>query len=347
MFIPLTKNTETARRMASELLIATTKTSINSDSSSTTSKMQYPIHTNPLILQFTTVLHNDMGIIEVPSFYHRQWAPEYPEFVNFRYDGTIYQIRLRQHRAKVYFAEGLKEFRKDLSIFEYRLPNCVMTHVNACGQHMTILRRFGPPLQWNVVVIDGGVGRKYVVQPWAPLFPDFKPSRAKRKVSSDIVSIVAETVRLPPLAQETKFVKLCPGNVNGLRALLKLEGFPAVQLSQREDFDVLCLQDTKLQGEYWSLYASGYIFQQSPIKLLSVRYGLGISDHDSEGRLVSTEFDTFYLICGYVPNSGDGLKRLYLGDAVELARVLNHLRGVCNSQYLECYEKYSKVACIM
>ena len=57
-------------------------------------------------------------MIEVPSFYHRQWAPEYPEFVNFRYDGTIYQIRLRQHRAKVYFAEGLKEFRKDLSIFE-------------------------------------------------------------------------------------------------------------------------------------------------------------------------------------------------------------------------------------
>ncbi|KAG5122270.1 hypothetical protein JHK84_040610 [Glycine max] len=46
---------------------------------------------------------------------------QYPEFVNFRYDGTIYQIRLRQHRAKVYFAEGLKEFRKDLSIYEFSL----------------------------------------------------------------------------------------------------------------------------------------------------------------------------------------------------------------------------------
>ena len=54
----------------------------------------------------------------MPTFYHQQWTPEYPEFVNFRYDGTIYQIRLRQHRAKVYFAEGLKEFRKDLSIYE-------------------------------------------------------------------------------------------------------------------------------------------------------------------------------------------------------------------------------------
>lgn len=48
------------------------------------------------------------------------------------------------------------------------------------------------------------------------------------------------------------------------------------------------------------------------IKPLSVRYGLGISDHDTEGRLVTAEFDTFYLICGYIPNSGDGLKRLVL-----------------------------------
>ncbi|KAL5127984.1 hypothetical protein HKD37_14G040319 [Glycine soja] len=53
-----------------------------------------------------------------------------------------------------------------------RLPNCAMTHVNACDQHMTILRIFGPPLQWNVVVIDGGVGHKYVVQPWYQFLAD-------------------------------------------------------------------------------------------------------------------------------------------------------------------------------
>lgn len=46
------------------------------------------------------------------------------------------------------------------------------------------------------------------------------------------------------------------------------------------------------------------------IKPLSVKYGLGILDHDSEGRLVTVEFDTFYLLSGYVPNSGDGLRRL-------------------------------------
>ena len=53
-----------------------------------------------------------------------------------------------------------------------RLPNCAITHVNASGQHMTILRRFGPPLQWNVVVVDLGVGRKYVVQPWYQFLAD-------------------------------------------------------------------------------------------------------------------------------------------------------------------------------
>lgn len=46
------------------------------------------------------------------------------------------------------------------------------------------------------------------------------------------------------------------------------------------------------------------------MKPISVKYGLGIPDHDGEGRLVTVEFDSFYLISGYVPNSGDGLRRL-------------------------------------
>ncbi|KAG2403360.1 DNA-(apurinic or apyrimidinic site) lyase [Vigna angularis] len=191
---------------------------------------------------------------------------------------------------------------------------------------------------------------------------DFKPSRANRKVSSDVVSIVTEsgeistatietepwtvlahkkpqkgwiaynpkTMRSPPLDKDSKFVKILSWNVNGLRALLKSEGFSALQLAQREDFDILCLQETKLQekdieeikqrlidgydNSFWTCSISklGYSGTAiiSRIKPLSVRYGLGISDHDSEGRLVTAEFETFYLICGYIPNSGDGLKRL-------------------------------------
>lgn len=43
-----------------------------------------------------------------------------------------------------------------------------------------------------------------------------------------------------------------------------------------------------------------------------MRYGLGIANHDAEGRVVTAEFDSFYLLCVYVPNSGDGLRRLVI-----------------------------------
>ncbi|XP_042002696.1 DNA-(apurinic or apyrimidinic site) endonuclease, chloroplastic-like isoform X2 [Salvia splendens] len=139
-----------------------------------------------------------------------------------------------------------------------------------------------------------------------------------------------KTMRPPPIAAYTPHIKLLSWNVNGLRALLKLESFSALELSKREDFDVLCLQETKLQekdvnaiketllqaydNSYWTCSVSklGYSGTAiiSRIKPLSVRYGLGISDHDSEGRLVTLEFDNFYLLSCYVPNSGDGLKRL-------------------------------------
>ncbi|KAG5042575.1 hypothetical protein JHK87_006490 [Glycine soja] len=120
---------------------------LDSDDPSQLEFIQYPINKKPLIMQFTALYHNDKDTIPVPSFYHQQWAPEYLDFVHFRYDGTTYQIILRQHRQK-------------------RLPNCAITHLNACGQHMTILRKFGPPLQWNVVVLDIGIDHRYVVQPW-------------------------------------------------------------------------------------------------------------------------------------------------------------------------------------
>ena len=45
-------------------------------------------------------------------------------------------------------------------------PCCVTTHLNGCDQHMTILRKLGPPLQWNIIVLDIGIGEKFVVQPW-------------------------------------------------------------------------------------------------------------------------------------------------------------------------------------
>lgn len=62
----------------------------------------------------------------------------------------------------------------------------------------------------------------------------------------------------PPPPEDAKFMKLMSWNVNGLRALLKLEGFSAVELAQRENFDVLCFQETKLQASV--LFLTGFYF---------------------------------------------------------------------------------------
>ena len=110
-------------------------------------------------------------------------------------------------------------------------------------------------------------------------------------------------------------------NVNGLRAVVK-KGFEDIFWSLDADF--FCLQETKLQeGQisldlpgyecYWSYaekkgYSGTAIFtKHTPI---SVRYNLGIPEHDTEGRTVTLEYEEFYLVCVYTPNSQDGLRRL-------------------------------------
>lgn len=70
---------------------------------------------------------------------------------------------------------------------------------------------------------------------------------AHKKPQKDWIPYNPNTMRQPPLTRDTNFLKLMSWNVNGLRALLKLEGFSALQLAQKEDFDVLCLQETKIQ----------------------------------------------------------------------------------------------------
>ncbi|KAK4766448.1 hypothetical protein SAY87_008090 [Trapa incisa] len=159
-------------------------------------------------------------------------------------------------------------------------------------------------------------------EPWAIL--------AHKKPQKHWVPYNPGKMRPPCLSSDTKSVKLMSWNVNGLRALLKKKGFSALELAQREDFDVLCLQETKLQekdieaikdcliegygNSFWTCSVSklGYSGTAiiSRIKPISVTYGLGTWDHDNEGRLVTAEFDSFYLLSAYVPNSGDGLRRL-------------------------------------
>lgn len=110
-------------------------------------------------------------------------------------------------------------------------------------------------------------------------------------------------------------------NVNGLRACLK-KGFADVFSSLNAD--IFCLQETKLQAgqveldlpgyhQYWNYaekkgYSGTAVFsRQEP---LSVRYGLGIEEHDQEGRLITLEFPDFYFVCCYTPNAQGELKRI-------------------------------------
>lgn len=115
-------------------------------------------------------------------------------------------------------------------------------------------------------------------------------------------------------------MKLVSWNVNGLRACVG-KGF--FEFLSAENPDMMCLQETKLKPEqapqvdgyreYWcSAEKKGYsgtaLFTKS--EPLSVSFGLGIEEHDHEGRVITAEYEDFYLVTVYTPNSQDGLKRL-------------------------------------
>lgn len=116
-------------------------------------------------------------------------------------------------------------------------------------------------------------------------------------------------------------MKFISWNVNGLRAVVG-KGF--ADIFHQLDADFFCLQETKLQEgqldlsfdgyqSYWNYaekkgYSGTAIFtKHTP---LSVTYGVGIDEHDHEGRVITLEYEPFYLVTVYTPNSQDGLKRL-------------------------------------
>lgn len=116
-------------------------------------------------------------------------------------------------------------------------------------------------------------------------------------------------------------MKLVSWNVNGLRAAVT-KGF--MDSFNELDADIFCLQETKLQPEQIQLELPGYeqfwnsavkkgysgtaVFTR--IKPISVTNGIGIEEHDQEGRVITTEYEKFYLVCCYTPNSQRELARL-------------------------------------
>lgn len=116
-------------------------------------------------------------------------------------------------------------------------------------------------------------------------------------------------------------MKLISWNVNGLRAIVK-KGF--LDIFTELDADFFCLQETKLQEGQIDLDIPGYysfwdyaekkgysgtaIFTKH--EPLSAAYGIGVPEHDTEGRVVTLEYDNYYVVTCYTPNSQSELKRL-------------------------------------
>jgi len=84
------------------------------------------------------------NVIEIPSFYHQQWAPQYPLVVIFAYNGCNYPIKVRKYHNKYFFAEGLKQFRKELNIHE----GITITYI-ASDKNWISNVHFMPPLHYQ------------------------------------------------------------------------------------------------------------------------------------------------------------------------------------------------------
>lgn len=137
-------------------------------------------------------------------------------------------------------------------------------------------------------------------------------------------------------------LKLVSWNINGIRAILK-KGF--VENIKTMDPNIFCLQETKAQVEdvrtaaqllpgYKAYinsskarkgYSGTAIFSKT--EPLSVTYDLGLEDHDQEGRVITAEYDDFFLVNVYTPNSGQGLNRLDYRQNWD-ADFLNHLKAL-------------------
>ena len=117
-------------------------------------------------------------------------------------------------------------------------------------------------------------------------------------------------------------MKLISWNVNGLRAVMSKGNL--IPFMNSEDPDIMAFQETKMQEDQLTFNFDGYLRYMnsaerkgysgtmvlSKIKPLSVEYDFKGEDHPKEGRVITLEYEDFYFVCAYVPNSKDGLKRL-------------------------------------
>nr|WGE04700.1 exodeoxyribonuclease III [Bacillus subtilis] len=117
-------------------------------------------------------------------------------------------------------------------------------------------------------------------------------------------------------------MKLISWNVNGLRAVMRKMDF--LSYLKEEDADIICLQETKIQDDQVDLQPEGYhVYWNYAVKKgysktavfskqepLQVIYGIGVEEHDQEGRVITLEFENVFVMTVYTPNSRRGLERI-------------------------------------
>eukprot|EP00898_Chlorokybus_atmophyticus_P007197 jgi/Chlat1/7479/Chrsp6S07483 len=152
--------------------------------------------------------------------------------------------------------------------------------------------------------------------------------RGKNSKSNGAADTVPYTVDMRPPRYKGSCLRILSWNVNGLRALLKKDAEAVRAVVEAEDADVVCLQETKLSqkdvsGELKGLlagYESHWCCADKPgysgtvlftrVKPLRVTFGISMPMHDMEGRVITAEYDAFYITNVYIPNAGEGLKRV-------------------------------------
>ncbi|XP_028413456.1 exodeoxyribonuclease-like isoform X1 [Dendronephthya gigantea] len=145
-----------------------------------------------------------------------------------------------------------------------------------------------------------------------------------REINSEEEPSTSKNPYKLPKVDKSWNMKISSWNVNGLKAWIQKSD--SLKYVRKEDPDIFCIQETKCDESslpkeasfpgYFCYWANSETKGYSGVGLFSkkkpskITYGIGVSEHDKEGRVITAEYEQFFLVTSYIPNSGQGLKRL-------------------------------------
>ncbi|KAG4982419.1 hypothetical protein JHK87_027168 [Glycine soja] len=130
---------------------------MNTSSSNVSDVGPSNLHVPRIVHRFDTSFHVEQNVIEVPFAYHRQWSPNYPNYVLFDYEGDKHFIKLHKYGNQFFFGDGLKELRRTHGIHESVLMRFVGRDKNTTFSVDVVgplHQRAGPTIRHHVFTID-------------------------------------------------------------------------------------------------------------------------------------------------------------------------------------------------